>query len=140
MSFALGLSWLDGVTHRVDWLYVRPPGRRSFMSCGKNPPHDKFQGAEERSSSLTHEPRLFAVAERPIGFLPPIRRRLPKNSPASDYSPFVVELFTVDDLRPSPNLVTGPVPSVTRQKLPTPAHVERTHRVGREPRGRIWKN
>ena len=53
------------------------------------------------------------------------RHRLPSNLPLSPYGPFMVELFAPPDLLEYPSLVIGPALTVTSQRLPTAAHVER---------------
>ena len=63
------------------------------------------------------------------------------NLPASPYGPFVVELFTSPDLLEYPSLVKGSTSTVTSQRLPTPAYVERTFiREGPNPVGGFAMN
>jgi len=57
------------------------------------------------------------------------RHRLLSNLPLSPFRPFMVELFTPPDLLKYPSLVIGPAPTVTSRRLPTAAHVRRTHRA-----------
>jgi len=59
------------------------------------------------SSSLTHQHEVFAV-----------RHRLRSNSLARAFAPFVVELFAVGCLNPTPDPVKGPIPPVTRPEAP----------------------
>lgn len=79
--------------------------------------------------------RPFVVSRNPIGSLKPVRRRLRKDLPASDYSPFIVELFAFEDLLRYPVKVTSPAVDLTVSRLPTLAHVERSLQEEANPMG-----
>ncbi len=79
---------LSDVTPRTPALWVRLSRRPSFRS----PRWRTISGARTQKPPLTHKRWVFAVWHR-----------LSFHSPASPRGPFMVELFTADNLRPTPS-------------------------------------
>ncbi|HMO93553.1 MAG TPA: hypothetical protein PKD64_15310 [Pirellulaceae bacterium] len=94
-----------------------------------------FRGQKKEAPPLPMDQRPFVVSRLPIGSLKPVRQRLRKDLPASDYSPFIVELFAFEDLLRYPVNVTSPAVGLTVNRLPTLAHVERPLREEANPMG-----
>jgi len=77
------LRTLVHVTSECDpantWLYVRPSGAAYFRLRPRPIRGEPFQGAEERSSSLTDQPRPFIVVLMRFRNERALRRRLPEH-------------------------------------------------------------
>jgi len=90
-DFVKRVALLSDVTPRTPILWVRLSRRPSFRSFAILRMR-AISGARTQKPPLTHKHWVFAVWHR-----------LSFNSPASGCPPFMVELFTADDLRPTPN-------------------------------------
>ncbi len=124
---------LRGVFELILCAAVRPSNFRFAETA------NHFRGQKKEAPPLPMDQRPFVISRLPIGSLKPVRRRLRRDLPASDYSPFIVELFALEDLLRYPVRVTSPAIGLTANRLPTLAHVERPLPRGSEPHGGICK-
>lgn len=82
-------------------LVLRAAVRLSYFRTDKKLESD-FRGQKKEAPPLPLSQRPFAIQSTLIRVNEPFRRRLQKNLPASDHSPFIVELFTFADLTAIP--------------------------------------
>lgn len=112
------------------WPCRFPPGKHTFRAEDSA----RFPGIERRSFPVPNRPEVYSPWQDSLsGFPPPAWHRLPCNSPVSDYSPFMVELFAAIGLADGPRSDHSRLRSVARAQAPHTGRVERTTRV-RTPR------